>query len=187
MGNYAKTNRHDEGRCPYWALESYSECGLSKGGVYIPLPEHVQMYCLSGNYDLCCQYVKGFGLMSDQEERQVNEFSGNGERRSVRRYPEQLYFDLAVCDRHSGLSAMNTCKAKSLDVSLWGLRIESSCEFARDAVVSFILDPEFSSEQLLGVGEVKWCSPRKDSRMFEAGIAFSNYSTSEKMRAFLGL
>ena len=58
-------------------------------------------------------------------------------------------------------------------------------EFPTDVVVSFVMDPEFSSESILGVGEIKWCAPKKDSNKFESGIAFSNYSTSESIREFL--
>ena len=54
-----------------------------------------------------------------------------------------------------------------------------------DAVVSFVMDPDFSSDSLLGVGEVKWCVPKKGSNKFESGIAFLNYSTSESMREYL--
>ena len=49
------------------------------------------------------------------------------------------------------------------------------------------MDPGFSSESLIGVGEVKWCKPKIDPNKFECGIAFSNYSTSESMKEYLKL
>ena len=184
MSNMKSTSANGS-KCPYWALESSSECGIAKGGMYIPMPEHVKMFCLSTNHFKCSQYIKGCEVINGQNETEANEFLGTVDRRRLRRYPEQLYLDLVVCDRNTGLSAMNSCKAKSLDVSLGGIRIESPEEFTRDSVVSFMLDPEFSSDELLGVGEVKWCVPKKDSGKYEAGVAFSNYSTSESMREYL--
>lgn len=174
-----------EDNCPYWTLEHNRECGISKGGMYIPMPEHIQMFCHSGKYYQCQAYVRGRELINAQDEFELNEFLGSRDRRRLRRYPEQVYLDLVACDRSLNPQLMKAYKAKSLDVSLGGLRVESFKEFPSDAVVSFVLDPEFSSETLLGVGEVKWCLPKKDSNKFESGIAFSNYSTSESMREYL--
>ena len=80
---------------------------------------------------------------------------------------------------------MITHKVRSIDVSLGGLRVESASEISPDSVVSFIMSPDFSSESLLGFGEVKWCISDEESNKFESGIAFSSYSTSESMREYL--
>lgn len=175
-----------KGKCPYWALAGNEECGIVKGGMYIPMPEHVRMFCLSTKFYQCRQYIKGCEVIMSQEECDVVGLLGSNDRRRLRRYPEQLYLDLVVCGSEEEFQLMNF-KAKSLDVSLGGLRIESYKEFAKDDVVSFVMDPEFSSAGLLGVGEVKWCRPQENTNKYECGIAFSNYSTSENMREFLEL
>lgn len=172
-------------KCPYWAIESNRECGIIKGGMYIPMPEHIRMFCHSAKYYQCQKYIKGCELINAQDEFELNELFGSRDRRRLRRYPEQFYLDLVACDKNNDSKVMKAYKAKSLDVSLGGLRVESFNEFPADAVVSFVMDPDFSSESLLGIGEIKWSAPKKDSNKFESGIAFSNYSTSESVREFL--
>jgi len=131
--------------------------------------------------------MKGIEMAREQSSARANEFHGGQDRRKLRRYPEELYLDIVVCDKHDGPQVMNAYKAKALDVSLGGLRIESFKEFSTDTIVSFVLDPDFSTDTLIGVGEVKWCAPNSDSSKFESGIAFSNYSSSESMREYLQL
>ena len=185
--NENNSNLHVAGKCPYWAVDVLKECGMTKSGVYIPMPQHVRTFCLASKYCQCSQYIKGCDLLMAQEEDETNEFLNSRERRKLRRYPEELYLDLVTCDKDTDLHEMNFYKAKSLDVSLGGLRVESFNELAIDSFVSFIMDPDFSSESLLGVGNVKWCEPKIDPNRFEAGIAFSNYSTSESMKEYLKL
>jgi len=182
-----RSTSHVAEKCPYWAVDDCKECGMSESGLYIPMPQHVTTFCLASKYYQCSQYIKGCDLLLAQEEDETNEFLSSRERRRLRRYPEQLYLDLVTCDKDIGPQEMNFYKAKSLDVSLGGLRVESFKELAKDSFVSFIMDPDFSSESLLGVGDVKWCEPKIDPDRFEAGIAFSNYSTSESMKEYLKL
>ncbi len=172
-------------KCPYWALNSSKECGLFSGGVYIPMPKHVRTFCLAANHYQCSQYTRGCDLILAQDEYENDEFLGSGDRRRLRRYPGHLYLDLVACDKDFSSQVMNYYKAKSLDVSLGGLRVESSKELVIDDIVSFMMDPDFSSESLIGVGEVKWCKPRIGQNKFESGIAFSNYSTSESIKEYL--
>ncbi len=181
-----KSKPRDE-KCPFWALEENKECGMAKGGMYIPMPEHVRMFCLSSKCYRCSQYIKGCELTFSRDENEVNGFLDSKDRRRLQRYPEQIFLDLIVSDRQSDLKVLNSYKAKSLDVSLGGLRLESYKEFTESTAVSFVMDPDFSSESLLGFGEVRWCKFKKESNKFESGIAFSSFSTSESMRDYLEL
>lgn len=174
-----------EDKCPYWDLGESEECGFAQDGMYIPMPEHIRLFCLSTKYYKCRQYIRGCELMKIQAEYEFSDYLDSRDRRRLQRHPEHLYLDLLVCDRNVVPHLINSCKAKSLDVSLGGLRIESFKQLATDSVVSFVIDPEFSSDALEGVGEVKWCIPKEDSKKFESGIAFSNYSTSESLRKYL--
>lgn len=171
--------------CIFWAKENNGECGIKDKGIYIPMPAHVNYFCLSSNYYKCKQYIKRDQKNESILTSDIDEFVGRRDRRRLRRYPEQLHLNLIVQVRNIGLKGMNLCKAKSLDISLGGLRVECSSEFAHDTVVSFVMNPEFSSDNLLGFGEVKWCLPKKGTDRYESGIAFSNYSTSENVREYL--
>ena len=181
------TPKPQQNKCPYWALEKNRECGLSKGGMYIPMPGHVKMFCHSAKFNQCPKYLKGVELIISKNRLEPDRLMNKLERRRLKRYPENLYLDLVAFDRNRGSQAMKAYKAKSLDVSLGGLRVECFKEFSTEAVVSFAMDPDFAEEALVGVGEVKWCEPIKDSKKFETGIAFLNYSTSQSMREYLDI
>lgn len=174
-------------KCPFWAVNNKEECGISNGGMFIPLPEHITLFCLSSNYLKCRQYIRGCELVMVDEEHVENNFLVTRDRRRMRRFPEQIYLEFIISPSNNDGQKGRNYKAKTLDVSLGGLRVESFNELATDTVVSFILNPQFSSEDLLGVGEVKWCKPQNGTNKYESGISFSNYSTSEGMKQFLGL
>ncbi len=183
----ARKSKSRGGKCPFIVSENNKECGLAKGGMFIPMPEHVKMLCLSQKYYQCRQYIKGLEMTNSKDISEINGFLGSIDRRRLQRYPEQIYLDLIVSDRKRDLKVLSSYKAKSLDVSLGGLRLESYKKINKNTAVSFVMDPDFSSESLLGFGEVMWCKPKKDSNKFESGIAFSSFSTSESMREYLEL
>ncbi len=181
-----KTPPPHGGKCPYWALEGNKECGMVKGGMYIPMPEHVRTFCLSSLHARCPKYIKGCEHLTNHDNCERCEQDVNGDRRKMRRFVDQLFLKLIVCDKTVTPRAINDCKAKTLDLSIGGMRMESPRELNTDTIVCFESDPDFSPDNLVGVGEVKWCEPKEDSDMFEFGIAFSDYSTSKGMREYLG-
>ena len=175
------------GKCPYVAIGKGKECGIVKGGVYIPMPEHIEMFCLSSKYSKCSQYVRYCELIMNQAESEVKDYMVSVDRRKSRRFSERFNFDLVACDANIMPRETKSFKAKTLDVSLSGLRIESPHNLAIDTIVIFAMDAEFSSENLSGVGEVKWCEPQEDSDKYEFGVAFSDYRSSKCMSKHLGI
>jgi hypothetical protein len=186
-GNKEKLKPQHGRMCPYWALERNDECGMVKGGMYIPMPEHVRMFCLSAKYSQCRQYITGCDLMNNQTVSEKNTLKVGRDRRKLQRFAEQLPLHLVVCDINVEPRIINTYKTKTLDVSVGGLRMESPRKLNVNTIVSFELDPDFSSESLLGVGEVKWCELQNGSEKFEFGMAFADHSTSKCMGEYLEL
>ena len=175
------------GVCPYWSMNDNEECGMSKGGVYIPLPQHVKTFCLTSRYIQCHQYIKGCEHIMLQQENRKKGVVKMDERRRLRRFSEQLNMILAVCDTKIKPPEINSFKARTIDVSLGGMRLEGPQKLTIGSIVGFELEKEFPSQGITGVGEVKWCKPQQDSDKFEFGIAFPDFNAVHGMREHLGL
>lgn len=170
-------------KCPFYSTNRSNECGMTKGGMYIPMPEHVKMFCLSVRFSLCHQYVRGCELI----QHKVAKSGGivTGDRRRLPRFAERLSLTLMSYSNNVSQQESICDKVATIDMSLGGVRIEGSRELAKDSFVNFEFGPDSSSPGLSGVGEVKWCESQKDSDRFESGIAFSDLSSSRTLEVYL--
>lgn len=159
------------GNCPFWSLDGNRECAITEGGVYIPLSKHIMMFCQSSNYMHCSRYIKGRYLFIGKEV---------SERRKLRRYVKKIYMDIVVCDTKEDHPVKSKYRVKTLDMNLYGMKIESPTQVATDAIVGFELDSDFSSDFLPGTGKVKWCERQRNSDKFEFGMAFSDDPAIQK-------
>lgn len=156
-----KKTRYDQ--CPCWALDG-NRCSLTEGGVYIPLPHHILMFCNTPSYTLCTQYIRGRELIMHNDAV---------ERRRMRRYNKKVNIDIIVCDTRKSPPLRIKHKTSTLDVSLCGMKIESPEELTLDSVVGFEVDHSHCSDILIGAGSVRWCERLSDPDKYEFGIAFS--------------
>ena len=92
------------------------------------------------------------------------------ERRQFPRYSEELEVKMFVHDP-SKPSKIANFKARTINVSLGGFRIESPRELTTGSIVGFVLDDDISTHVMSKVGEVKWCVPSGKSDHFEFGMA----------------
>jgi hypothetical protein len=158
---------------------------MIKGGLYIPMPEHIDVFCSSSQYVKCHQYIRGCEFL--QETAKKYGFIVDGGRRRFRRVADRVSLTVTACDMNRKPLDLLDDQAMTLDLSLGGLRIESSREIPKDTMVSFAFGPDFSTPELAGVGEVKWCESQLDSGRFEAGIAFTDFSLTQAIGNHLGL
>ncbi len=173
------------GQCPYWSKNKSKECGMIKGGLYIPMPEHVEMFCSSARFGVCHQYIRGCELL--QESAKKYGLITDGARRRFRRVADRIPMRLALCDKNGDSLQMLDEQAVTLDLSLGGLRLESNSRIDKDVVVAFEFADTFSVPELTGIGEVKWCAANKATDKFEAGIAFRDFSLTHAIGTHLGL
>ena len=172
-------------QCPYWSTDNSHECKMTKGGLYIPMPEHVDMFCSKSLYSQCHQYLRGLELM--QETARKYGFIVEGGRRKYRRVSDRTILSLSACDSSRNLLELLDGKAFTVDLSLGGMRLESSKEIKKDSLVSFKFSPDFSIPNLSGIGEVKWCDPIENSEHFQAGVAFADFELTQAIGSHLGL
>ena len=97
-----------------------------------------------------------------QETAKKYGFIVDGGRRRFRRITDRISLAVSLCDINRRPVELLDDRAITLDLSLGGLRIESHKEIPKDTLVAFEFGPDFSTPDLTGIGEVKWCESQLD-------------------------
>ncbi len=159
--------------CPHWSQRD-RRCLLSQKGLFLPVTEHVEIYCEGGNYSSCSQYMRQAlrppaGTVIDQG---VN-------RRRHRRVPGRFFFRLAESAGGEDLNQLIDDAAITVDLSRGGIRFESYRALPEGAEIHFSLNGDFSSVPLRGIGQVKWCRSLDDAPLYHAGISFADTAVAD--------
>jgi len=93
------------------------------------------------------------------------------ERRKFPRYSEHLNLELFLYNPKITPSKITNFKARTIDVSRGGFRMESNQELTTGSIVGFRSNDDISSDMMPGIGEVKWCNHSRKSGYFEYGIS----------------
>ncbi len=152
--------------CSHWSPISKS-CLLHQGGLFIPVDEHIKIYCQNSNY-LTCQHFSEQAkprASSTWEEKEEN-------RRRFKRIQKRYYLRLSEY-KPSAIAEVpiDEC-ACTVDLSAGGIRLESCHCLALDSLISFYLDKEFSGSGLRGIGKVRWCKTLENTPLFHVGLDF---------------
>lgn len=107
---------------------------------------------------------------NDAGKKKIKEEEAMNERRKFPRYARELYVKMFVHDPNEPSKIANF-KARTLDVSDGGFRIESPRELTAGSIVGFVFDQDVSTHIVSKVGEVRWCNPSEKSSRFELGMA----------------
>jgi hypothetical protein len=166
--------------CPHWSAKDRS-CLLSQRGLYLPVAEHIEIYCEGGNFSSCSQY------MAQTFPPEGAPFSDNVvDHRRFRRVPGRFSFRLAERAGDS-LNQLIDDAATTVDFSPGGIRFESYRSLHRGAEVLFSLNGDFSDAPLQGIGRVKWCRSLENAPLYHAGIAFADPAVAAAISERLGL
>ena len=165
--------------CPHWAAEDRS-CLLSRSGLYLPVQEHVDIYCEGGNFLSCSQFIAHAGAA-----RGAVSDSGVNHRR-FRRVPGRFSFRLAEREQDN-VSRIIDDAATTVDLSPGGIRFESYCALPEGIEIIFSLNGDFSDVPLRGIGQVRWCNSLENAPLYHAGIAFVDPAVSRAIRKRFGL
>lgn len=179
------TCQSNSNQCPYWSKNHSHECRMSKGGLYIPMPEHVEMFCSTSQYIQCHQYIRGCELLKETAKKYG--FIVDGGRRKFRRVAESVPLAIIACDADRKPVQLIDDNAMTVDMSLGGMRLLSHSEIPKDTLVAFEFGMDFTTPDLTGVGLVKWCERQDGSDKFEAGISFSDFRLTQAIGSHLGL
>jgi hypothetical protein len=169
-------------QCPHWIdKDGLHECNIAKGGLFIPLPQHIESFCLSELYDKCSQYIRAYELL---REPGLIETAVAGDRRKNRRIgcDYSLYF--SPLDEMGLRKEKEQKEAKSIDISLGGMRINSFAEIPHQQMMFFVFGTDQGEAGSIAViGQVQWYNETQDQG-YLAGVSFVflHEAMKEKLR-----
>ena len=164
-----KENQKLLASCPYWVDEDgHNECNISKGGLFIPMPQHIETFCLSERFDKCNHYIRAYELLRDHPII----IDGADRRSSPRIGCDCSLFFTSIEDmgRHGKTDPR---EAQTVNISVGGMQIYSSEVVPIQHRMAFKFGPDFAKEFIAGIGEVQWCRETDADSGFFAGIAFA--------------
>ncbi len=170
--------------CPFWSPISL-KCRLCGEGLFIPLDDHIEVYCKTVEYPMCLQY----SLSNDSLQHATASTGENtGDNRRKYQRIESTHRITVVRLSGSGKIASHFSTISStIDMSMGGLRLRTPDPLINDTVVRFSFDNSVPELLQSGTAVIKWCHRLIDSPEYQAGLAFRSNQTVEAMGMYLGV
>lgn len=162
---------HPHNHCRFWANNS-RRCTLENNGLFIPLENHIVLYCISGQYSECRQYLDFF------ESLKINQKSNIKNRRKFRRRPSHHSIILRYLNDHENSSCHSSTLAETVDLSNGGMQICTRQSLFNNTVIRFTYGRLSPTGPRTGLARVKWCTYRQENMKFRAGLCFDISSRS---------
>ena len=173
--------------CPYW-LDATKSCLISKQGLYLPVTEHILTYCRTGNHLFCAQFEQQVAGLPEHQNGSAKVVDRRQRKESDRRESARIFgsHSLQLTEIQDGDSPPSSLdkNATTIDLSAGGIRLQTHCELPVDSMVSFSMNGA-SGPPVQGIGRIKWCRPMEDGSVYQAGLVFTDGSTSGAMRRYL--
>ena len=158
---------------------------MTKGGLYIPLPEHIEIYCSTSSFLQCPQYTRGMNLI--KEYRHTLRYTQEEGRRRYYRVSDNYILSISVNNKDGSYTDKRDERVSTIDLSMGGMRIESNVEVNEDEKIAFSFGHDFTIPRLFGMGKVKWSKHLSESQTYQAGIEFLTEKTKMIMDYHMGL
>lgn len=170
--------------CPYLSV-SQLECKVTEGGLYLPMPEHIDMFCKDASHVHCRHYLRGCEICKENAQKMglVNDES----RRKYRRVRERIDLFLAQYSDSGKLIDVLDDSAYTIDLSLGGFRFESRNPVPANERIGFSFGNDFVTPSWQGFGQVRWTDSLKDSKGFQSGLTFTDSRTFQAVGRHMGL
>ena len=159
------------------------KCRVSKGGLFIPLDDHIETYCKTIDYPNCIQHT----LHSQNRLKIVERANQNKNRRKFSRVDACYKITLVRLINTGAVVSHHSAFAETLDLSSGGMRLATNTPLKNDSVLKFSFGNDFPESVQEGIGQVAWCNKEIDNPGYQAGISFQNEQTIEAMDFFLGM
>ncbi len=143
---------------------------MYKGGIFLPMDEHVARYCRSSRFRYCQQYLRGCAGMEDAARKHGLSLSDS--RRVHERRHEKFPLRVYACDSKGKLVALLSDNAETVDLSIGGLGMLSSEKLEAGQDVTIHFDAGFTIPGLSSKGTICWCEKADDGH-YQAGLAFA--------------
>jgi hypothetical protein len=155
------------------------KCLVSRGGLFIPLDHHIELFCTTAEHCSCLQYIShqthGEQLLIDNMQEKLN-------RRHYLRV--EAKHRLKLMRMMAGGSQL-AVPAKVLDLSQGGMRVSLESPLTGDSLLQFSFEPSFPAGFHEGLGQVAWCHKEIAQAGYQAGIAFQDAAQIRAMASYL--
>lgn len=170
--------------CPFWSPVSL-KCSLCSEGLFIPLDDHIEVYCKTEEYPMCLQY----NLSTEPPLSPVTDSATitNDNRRKYIRVESTHRITLVRLSGTGKIASHFSMPASTIDMSMGGLRLRSPEPLINDTVVRFSFDDMVPELLQSGTAIIKWCHRLVDKSEYHAGLAFRSSQTVEAMGMYLGM
>lgn len=172
-----------QNNCPFWRPD-FKKCHASNGGLFIPLDDHIDVYCKTSDYPQCLQYS-----MHVKAQLGVVEMVPNpGEnRRKHKRHPSAHMVTLVKLIKSNKVVSHLSTAASTLDLSKGGMRLHLNQPLSDDTVIRFSFEDSLPETLREGTGQVQWCNKQIDDTGYQVGIAFQEEHLIKTMGLYLDL
>ena len=167
--------------CPFWSTYAL-KCRLCYEGLFIPLDDHVEVFCTSPEYPLCLQYNMNTDDVPKVEEEQNDMVN----RRTSPRIEKNYRVTLVKLTESGQLARHFSLHASTIDLSRGGMKLSTSEHLLDDTRIAFSFIDTFPKELQSGIAKIKWCKKQEATGDFLAGLAFEN-PPSEAIGMYLRL
>jgi hypothetical protein len=176
----AKENQ--ERICPFWSLKKQT-CRIVTGGLFIPLDDHIEMYCRNVEYPLCLQFNLEKKTSEDEVKPHKRKKSNN--RRRYPRVRSNHRITLVRLSDSGNVVCHHPSKANIIDLSSGGMCLKLREQLMYDSVIQFHFTKSFPSTLKSGLAKVKWCVPINNDLRYQVGVAFQNDQDMEAINQYL--
>ncbi len=169
--------------CPFWSPIA-KICKVQATGLFIPLDDHIQMYCKRPEHILCQQYR----LSQDggQETEKAGPEIQAGNRRQYPRVKSSHQLTLVRLSTSGHVISQDSSRASTLDLSSGGMCLTTREMLMNDSMIQFHFKNSLSSSLKSGLARVKWCVPADNDLEYHVGLAFQNDQVIQAMSDYLG-
>ena len=154
--------------CPFWSNLD-QKCRISTGGLFIPLDDHIDIYCITEDYSLCLQYN-----MNNNIPEASNDVAIHGNRRSFPRLEAQYRVTLVKITETGQLAKHFSLNATTVDISKGGMRLTTSEQLVDDTHIAFTFIDDLPKELQSGIAKIKWSKKNEATGDYYAGLAFED-------------
>jgi hypothetical protein len=174
-------NTEHPGNCRFWSALSM-KCRICKEGLFIPLDNHIEMYCKTTEYPHCLQY-----MLHSENIQSYLELTKKDEnnRRKYERYQTCHQITLVRLVQSGKIASHYSIIAKTLDLSSGGMRLTTKNPLINHSLVQFTFDQSFPENLQNGTGQVAWCNKQIDEPGYQAGITFQDDRLITSMDRYL--
>lgn len=168
--------------CPFWSTES-RKCKVCQTGIFIPMDDHIDIYCTTPKFVKCMQYSLNSGIQVDSLLSRQR-FGPN--RRQFMRIESNIHITLVRLIDSDKVVNHIPLSAETLDISRGGMRISTSTPINLDTWVHFTFDESWPSVLREAKAQVQWCNKQIDDPGYQIGVSFKDSEIKNAVELFLG-